>query len=214
MQIYPDGTTIGDVPPPARHPNDSTTVSTGQSALMSAYEQNAPPSAVEQQVSFPNRLHLKQKKEPMNSWALSLPTPMWSIQARSSVKKVTTSHPWGARESVEKDVDYVFYPTGVLRRIGVSYGFWINAKATSGWKYSLQPFNAVPENSLIFEFCRDGNLSGIQTLLRLGQASLQDRDPFGRTPLWVSLLHLSSNICPSFTPISNCCMNLGLDFQY
>jgi len=214
MQIYPDGSTIGGAPPPSFHPNDSTTVSTGQSALMSANEKNAPSSAVEQQVSFPNRLHLKQKKEPINSWALSLPTPMWSIQARSSVKKVTTSHPWGARESVEKDVDYVFYPTGVLRRIGVSCGFWINAKATSGWKYSLQPFNAVPENSLIFEFCRDGNLSGIQTLLRLGQASLQDRDPLGRTPLWVSVPHLSSSICLSDTPICNWCMNLGLDFQY
>jgi len=187
MQIYPDGPAVG---PSHLHPQHPTTVSMGQSLSEPTNEKNVSHSPMQPPASSPTRLLLKQKKEETYRWALSFPTPMWSIQARSSVKKVTTSHPWGARESVEKDVDYVFYPTGVLRRIGVSYGFWLNAKATNGWKYSLQPFNAVPENSLIFEFCRDGNLSGIKSLLRLGQASLQDRDPLGRTPLWVSLLRL------------------------
>ena len=82
---------------------------------------------------------------------------------------------------------YFLYPPKVLSIFGMSYGVDIAAICTAGWKYSLQIFRAVPENAPIFEFCRDGNLAAVRTLLSTGHASPWDRDPEGRTPLFVSL---------------------------
>jgi len=81
---------------------------------------------------------------------------------------------------------YFLYPPKILSIFGVSYGVDVAAICTAGWKYSLQIFRAVPENALIFEFCREGNLAAVRTLLSTGNASPWDRDPEGRTPLYVS----------------------------
>ena len=48
----------------------------------------------------------------------------------------------------------------------------------------------VPDDALIFEFCREGNLAGVKTLLSKGQASVRDVDSLGRTALFVSPLVL------------------------
>jgi len=45
----------------------------------------------------------------------------------------------------------------------------------------------VPNNALIFEFCREGNVGAIRRLLIHGHASLDDVNEMGETPLHVSL---------------------------
>ncbi|TGO77295.1 hypothetical protein BELL_0114g00110 [Botrytis elliptica] len=93
-------------------------------------------------------------------------------------------HSLGTRENLEAESQLIVYPSKWLAKIGINYGVKLSVLASRGWQYSFQPFRAVPENALIFDFCRKGNLDGIRTLLSRGDASPYDRDPLGRTPLW------------------------------
>jgi hypothetical protein len=45
----------------------------------------------------------------------------------------------------------------------------------------------VPNDALIFELCREGNVGAIRRLLIHGHASLDDVNEMGETPLHVSL---------------------------
>ncbi|TGO86594.1 hypothetical protein BPOR_0291g00130 [Botrytis porri] len=96
-------------------------------------------------------------------------------------------HASGVKETVEEESQLIIYPSKWLAKLGVGYGIELYILASRGWRYSFQPFRAVPESSLIFQFCREGNLGGVRTLLSRGDASPYDRDPLGRTPLWVVL---------------------------
>lgn len=118
-------------------------------------------------------------------------TPLISLRYRKITNVITKSHPTAPRTTLEEEIDYFFYPSAIFRKLGISQGVWVHTKATAGWQYTIQPFNLVSEDSPIFEFCRKGDVAGIQTLLKLGQASVWDRDPRGRTPLWVSFIYLS-----------------------
>jgi hypothetical protein len=57
-----------------------------------------------------------------------------------------------------------------------------------GWKYSISSIRAVPDNSLIFRFCESGNLEGVLELFKRREASVQDVDSCGQTPLHVRTL--------------------------
>jgi len=57
---------------------------------------------------------------------------------------------------------------------------------TTGWKFNATALRAVPENSLIFELCRQGNVQAVQLMLARGDASVKDTSPKGWTPLHVS----------------------------
>lgn len=91
-------------------------------------------------------------------------------------------------ETLEKDITIIFYPKATGRLLGITRGMLISAKATSGWQYTIQPFRAVEETALIFEFCREGNLDGVRSLFKRNEASPLDRDEKGQTPLLVRLL--------------------------
>ncbi len=86
---------------------------------------------------------------------------------------------------MEVEMRSVLYPSRCGQFLGVSHGVLIIARSTVGWKYIVEPFRAVSENALIFDLCRMGNLEGVRLLLARGEASPLDRDPMGRTPLWV-----------------------------
>nr|POE63216.1 hypothetical protein CFP56_04119 [Quercus suber] len=45
------------------------------------------------------------------------------------------------------------------------------ATAQTGWTFQFRTFNLVPADALIFEACRDGAVSVVQTLFRDGKAS-------------------------------------------
>jgi hypothetical protein len=118
---------------------------------------------------------------------MSARTPFVTFYGRVTSKKITTGDASRTHESIERKATYVLYPPKWLQTLGLSFGAQISATSTWGWKYNLEPFRAVPEDSLIFDFCRTGNVDGVRTLLKRGEASPWDRDPLGRTPLWVSL---------------------------
>ena len=80
---------------------------------------------------------------------------------------------------------FVLHPANWLLRLGARTGF-NGSFSTAGWKHTLETFRAVPDDSLMFEFCADGNIDGIKALLSRGEASVWDRDSFGQTPLHVS----------------------------
>lgn len=82
---------------------------------------------------------------------------------------------------------FVYYPSSWLTKFGLKNGLEISlSNSTRGWQFCLSPFRAVPDNSLVFDFCRDGNIPGVQRLIARGDASVQDTSSKGWTPLHVS----------------------------
>ena len=79
-------------------------------------------------------------------------------------------------------------PATWLVKLGIVYGLKVNFhnSAIWGWKQTIHTFRQVPDDAMIFEFCKEGNLSGVQTLLSRGRASVRDTDSLGRTALYVS----------------------------
>ncbi len=113
-------------------------------------------------------------------------TPFVGVHAQSRTYKLTAVRSLEVRETSVTDVTCVVYPKAGGKLLGMSHGAFISARSTSGWQFTIQPFRAVAESSLIFEFCRKGNVEGVRTLFERHEASPWDRDPAGQTPLWVS----------------------------
>ncbi len=90
----------------------------------------------------------------------------------------------------EHETSVTICPSWWLVKLGISYAprGTLFHSTISGWKHSFNPYRLVPPNALIFEFCENNNLSGVQTLLSRGEASVKDIDYRGRTPLHVSLI--------------------------
>ena len=65
------------------------------------------------------------------------------------------------------------------------------SSSASGWQFCFNPVRAVPDNSLIFDFCKTGNTQGVQRLIAWSDASVRDASSKGWTPLHVSLDHQS-----------------------
>ncbi|RYP46935.1 hypothetical protein DL768_006918 [Monosporascus sp. mg162] len=79
---------------------------------------------------------------------------------------------------------FIFYPSSWLTRAGLGHGVEaILQNSKGGWKFDFNPIRAVPDDSLIFELCRDGNWRGVERLLRRQEASLRDTSSQGWTPL-------------------------------
>jgi hypothetical protein len=59
-------------------------------------------------------------------------------------------------------------------------------RAQTEWSFYLRTYNVISRDSLIFQYAKDGNVSGIQDLLQRNLASVSDCDDIGRTALYVS----------------------------
>lgn len=94
----------------------------------------------------------------------------------------------GRLDQCERESTYTIYPAAWLVRLGIPYGLRLGFQSSpiQGWKNTLNTFRPVPDDSLIFKFCHDGNLPAVRTLLLGGQASVRDTDSEGCTPLHVS----------------------------
>ncbi|KAK0112605.1 hypothetical protein ONS95_014348 [Cadophora gregata] len=112
-----------------------------------------------------------------------LNTPFGPLKT-STTTHIRTDIRSSGSSSEEQDTTYFFYPSWLFKRVGISYGLWIQGKSTNGWQYTVQPFNAVPDDAPIIHYCQTGDVAAIKTLLSCGYASLRDRDTKGRTPLW------------------------------
>lgn len=91
------------------------------------------------------------------------------------------------RDQYEHEMLITMCPAPWLVKLGISFapkGSLFHS-SVSGWKYKLNPFRLVPSDALIFEFCQNNNLAGVQSLLSRGEASVKDMNFEGRTPLHV-----------------------------
>lgn len=85
------------------------------------------------------------------------------------------------------ETKFIFIPSAWLWRVFMTFGFEISVRRGSEWKNTFRTFRTVPDNAHIFEFCRNGNISAVRTLLKRGEASPWDTDSKGWTPLHVSV---------------------------
>ena len=113
-------------------------------------------------------------------------------------------HPASASNRVddkEGDVSYEnqtlinIRPARWMSIIGFGSGFTFDFTRSSihGWKSLINSFHVVPDDSLIFRLCEDGNLSAVRLLLGTGKASVRDTNCMGLQPLHVSI-HLDTKI--------------------
>lgn len=87
-------------------------------------------------------------------------------------------------DQYEFETTVTLHPAPWLIRWGVNFGLRVAvAKSTEGWKQKLETYCAVPDDSLIFEHCSEGNLDGVRLLLSSGMASPRDTNSNGWTPL-------------------------------
>ena len=82
---------------------------------------------------------------------------------------------------------FVYYPSWWLKKFGLTHGVEASlSSSTKGWQFAFNPVRAVPDSSLIFDFCKTGNIEGVKLLIARGDASVRDASPKGWTPLHVS----------------------------
>ena len=93
------------------------------------------------------------------------------------------------QDQYEYETSYTISPPPWLVRLGFHYGLHLGFLfSTQGWKNTLKTFCPVPDDALIFEFCKQGNVPAVMSLLSRGHASVRDTDSRGFTPLHVSLI--------------------------
>lgn len=115
----------------------------------------------------------------------SIGVVLGSIWIRTSTLKAEEESN-GLAGKLEVITSFMFYPASWLTRIGLRYGTEANLQysQTTGWKFNVTALRAVPENSLIFELCRQGNVQAVQLMLARGDASVKDTTPKG----WADLV--------------------------
>ncbi|KAK0515563.1 hypothetical protein JMJ35_001597 [Cladonia borealis] len=88
-------------------------------------------------------------------------------------------------------------PAAWLVRLGFRYGLHLSLIKSSirGWKQTLSTSCHVPDDALVFEFCKQGNVSGVRSLLLRGDASVRDVDSQGQTPLFYAARRHSAQLC-------------------
>ena len=92
------------------------------------------------------------------------------------------------QELYENETLFTARPATWLIKLGVKYelNLAFSYSSITGWKQSLTTFSLVPDDSLIFEFCAEGNLPAIRSLFSRGLSSTKDIGSWGQTPLHVS----------------------------
>lgn len=86
-------------------------------------------------------------------------------------------------------VTFMFHPASWILRWRLSDGIAAAIKySTKGWDYNVSPVRAVPDDSLIFDACKKGNLETVRLLFDRNEASVLDSDSDGLRPLNVRFL--------------------------
>lgn len=142
----------------------------------------------------------------------SIGVVLGSIWIRTSTLKVEEGSTTSSGQ-LEIITSFIFYPASWLVKFGFRYGTEASLRwsATTGWKFNVSAVRAVPENSLIFELCRAGNIEAVQLMLSRGDASVKDTSPKGWNPLHVVYPYSVTSMCLYKTTIANlflvcCCL--------
>jgi hypothetical protein len=105
----------------------------------------------------------------------------------------------------ETTTTFILYPASWLIKIGFKYG--IEATTTNsktGWKYSISSVQAVQNDSLIFRFCKSGNVDAVRELFKNKEASVVDVNSYGWRPLHVSdIIYHHTDSCITASVVSH-----------
>jgi hypothetical protein len=124
---------------------------------------------------------------PITVWHVFLRSLFGSVVFRIQNDTRPTSY---AVSSVQhyRTTSLILHPGSWLLLWGLACGIQLSFLSNyAGWKYVLSQIRSVPDNSLIFRLCEDGNISATRELLLRGDASVWDTDSSGRQPLYVSI---------------------------
>ncbi|KAL3481472.1 nucleoside phosphorylase domain-containing protein [Aspergillus californicus] len=92
------------------------------------------------------------------------------------------------KTQTETQTSFNFHPAPWLMRLGLRYGLKVMAiNHHRTWRYTIQPVHAIPDDSLIFTFCKSGNVDAIRELFKRGYACVIDVDTHGHTPLHIAV---------------------------
>ena len=109
-----------------------------------------------------------------------------SIWVRTSTLRLETSST-SSGGNFQIITSFIFYPASWLTRIGFRHGGEASLRNSKyGWQFGFNPIRAVPDNSLIFELCRTGQVRAVELLIQRGDASIHDTSSKGWMPLQVS----------------------------
>lgn len=93
---------------------------------------------------------------------------------------------------------FILHPAPWLLKWCCSYGLKVEILRKfphQGWKQSLNTYRAVPDNAIIFGFCREESISAVGKLIQASQASVWDTDSCGRTPLHHAARFARADMC-------------------
>jgi len=120
---------------------------------------------------------------------------LFTVRTESSIKIQTSRETdgleqHGVQDKYEHETSYTVSPATWLISLGVHHGLHLRCflSSTQGWKNTLKTICPVPDDALIFDFCKAGNVPAVRRLLSGGLASVRDTDSGGYTPLHVSIL--------------------------
>ena len=75
---------------------------------------------------------------------------------------------------------FVYYPSWWLTKLGLTHDVEASLSSSNkGRQFCLNPVQAVPDSSLIFDFCKMGNSEAVQRLIAPGEATVRDASPKG-----------------------------------
>ncbi|KAI0148396.1 hypothetical protein GGR57DRAFT_515374 [Xylariaceae sp. FL1272] len=118
-----------------------------------------------------------------------------SIWVRTSTLRLATTSASPSRD-FQITTSFIFYPSPWLTKIGLGQGVEASLQnSKGGWKFDFNPIRAVPDNSLIFELCKDGDVKGVQRLLRRNEASIKDTSSQGWAPLHFAAQAGHADLC-------------------
>ena len=145
-----------------------------------------------------------------------------TFRMRSRISLLLSNQSEGSTCSEEGDhLEYenIFrlIPPSWLARFGFTYGLSgrILQSPLSGPTVALDVVRSVPDDAVIFNLCREGNLGCVQALLNRGQASVKDVDSQGRTPLYVSsMFFFFKFLCHSLLSVSEKLLYTCLDYAF
>ena len=127
-------------------------------------------------------------KETLNDETAIVRCFLGTVRVRTRETRVENYESSSDQGQWENESKFTVYPAQWLTRLGFRCGlhFVQSVSSVKGWKNTLQTFRPVPDNSLIFKLCEEGNTSAVKELFSRGWASVRDTDSQGYTPLHVS----------------------------
>jgi hypothetical protein len=109
-----------------------------------------------------------------------------AIRVHTITYEITTEKDKQYDRVAQNKTRIIFRPAAWLVRFGLAYELQLELLGSlRSWKINFHVYQPVPDDSLVFEFCRSGNLEGVQTLFSRKKASVFDVNSQGWTPLHV-----------------------------